>query len=216
MLSIRQLQHALDSVKNNDVYYLRKTKAELGSYLRFMAYKDSAKLYNRINVKSVKSFDEIVPASEKSSNIENVGYQFTSMISSLESLSIIYKEKLQSTAYHAIEWHRKFTLSFACIVLFLIGAPLGSIIRKGGLGTPMVLAVAFFVVFFLLNNFGEKLAKSGTWDPYAGMWLSSFLLIPVGLFLTYKAMRDSQLFNQEFYYRTLEPIKVTLRKYFKK
>jgi lipopolysaccharide export system permease protein len=216
MLSIRQLQHALDSVKNNDVYYLRKSKAELGAYLRFMAYKDSAKLFDRIQAKPIKSMDDIIPPQEKSSNIENVGYQFTSMISSLESLSIIYKEKLQSTAYHAIEWHRKFTLSFACIVLFLIGAPLGSIIRKGGLGTPMVLAVAFFVVFFLLNNFGEKLAKSGTWDPYAGMWLSSFLLIPIGIFLTYKAMRDSQLFNQEFYYRTLQPIKVTLKKYFKK
>jgi lipopolysaccharide export system permease protein len=198
------------------VYYLKKTKAELGSYMRFMAYKDSTKLFDRIKAKPIKSMDEIIPAEEKSSNIENVGYQFTSILSSLESLSIIYKEKLQSTAYHAIEWHRKFTLSFACIVLFLIGAPLGSIIRKGGLGTPMVLAVGFFVVFFLLNNFGEKLAKSGTWDPYAGMWLSSFLLIPVGLFLTYKAMRDSQLFNQEFYYRTLQPIKVTLKKYFKK
>jgi len=216
MLSIRQLQHALDSVKNNDIYYLRKSKAELGAYLRFMAYKDSAKLFDRVQAKPIKSFAEIVPASEKSSNIENVGYQFTSILSSLESLSIIYREKLQSTAYHSIEWHRKFTLSFACIVLFLIGAPLGSIIRKGGLGTPMVLAVAFFVVFFLLNNFGEKLAKSGTWDPFAGMWLSSFLLIPIGVFLTYKAMRDSQLFNQEFYYRTLQPIKVTLKKYFKK
>jgi lipopolysaccharide export system permease protein len=100
--------------------------------------------------------------------------------------------------------------------LFLIGAPLGSIIRKGGLGTPLVLAIVFFVIFFLLNNFGEKFAKSGQWDVYKGMWLSSGILIPVGLFLTYKAMRDSQLFNQEFYYRLLQPIKVTLRKYFKK
>jgi lipopolysaccharide export system permease protein len=80
----------------------------------------------------------------------------------------------------------------------------------------MVSAIAFFVVFFLLNNFGEKLAKSEQWSVYAGMWLSSFFLIPVGLFLTYKAMRDSQLFNQEFYYRFLQPIKVTLQKYFKK
>jgi len=216
MLSVRQLQHALDSVKNNDFYYLKKTKAELGGYLRFMNYKDSTQLFNTIKAKPIKSMNEIIPASEKYSTVESVGYQFAAMISSLGSLSIVYKDKIQSTAYHAIEWHRKFTLSFACIVLFLIGAPLGSIIRKGGLGTPMVLAVAFFVVFFLLNNFGEKLAKSGTWDPFAGMWLSSFLLIPIGIFLTYKAMRDSQLFNQEFYYRTLQPIKVTLKKYFKK
>jgi lipopolysaccharide export system permease protein len=216
MLSVRQLQHALDSIKNNDVFYIKKTKAELAPYMRFMNYKDSVKLFDTIKVKPVQSFDEIIPAEEKASTIENVGYEFTSILSNLESLAIIYKEKIQSTAFHAIEWHRKFTLSFACIVLFLIGAPLGSIIRKGGLGTPMVLAVAFFVVFFLLNNFGEKLAKSGRWEAYAGMWLSSMLLIPIGLFLTYKAMRDSQLFNQEFYYRLLQPIKVTLKKYFKK
>ena len=161
MLSVRQLQHALDSIKNNDVFYIKKTKAELAPYMRFMNYKDSVKLFDTIKVKPVQSFDEIIPAEEKASTIENVGYEFTSILSNLESLAIIYKEKIQSTAFHAIEWHRKFTLSFACIVLFLIGAPLGSIIRKGGLGTPMVLAVAFFVVFFLLNNFGEKLAKSG-------------------------------------------------------
>jgi len=216
MLSVRQLQHAIDSIQNNDVFYIRKTKAELGPYMRFMNYKDSVKLFDTLQVKPIKSFEDIIPANEKASTIENVGYQFTSLLNNLESLAIIYKDKVQSTAYHAIEWHRKFTLSFACIVLFLIGAPLGSIIRKGGLGTPLVLAVAFFVVFFLLNNFGEKLAKSGTWDAYAGMWLSSMLLVPIGLFLTYKAMRDSQLFNQEFYYRLLQPIKVTLKKYFKK
>ena len=134
----------------------------------------------------------------------------------LGSMATIYNEQQHARVMHAIEWHRKFTLSFACIVLFLIGAPLGAIIRKGGLGAPMVSAIAFFVVFFLLNNFGEKLAKSGQWSVYAGMWLSSLFLIPVGLFLTYKAMRDSQLFNQEFYYRFLQPIKVTLQKYFKK
>jgi lipopolysaccharide export system permease protein len=83
----------------------------------------------------------------------------------------------------------------------MIGAPLGSIIRKGGLGMPLVAAINFFVFFYLLNNFGEKLVKSGEWAPINGMWLSTAILIPVGLFLTYKAMTDSQLFNQEFYYR---------------
>lgn len=216
MLSVRQLQHALDSIKNNDFYYVKKVKAELGPYMRFMNYKDSTKLYDTLFAPPIKSFDEIIPSAEKASTIENVGYEFTSMLSNLESLAIVYRDKEQSTAYHAIEWHRKFTLSFACIVLFLIGAPLGSIIRKGGLGTPLVLAIAFFVVFFLLNNFGEKLAKSGTWHPFAGMWLSSMLLIPIGAFLTYKAMRDAQLFNKEFYYRILQTFKVTLKKYFKK
>ncbi len=216
MLSVRQLQHAMDSLKGSEVFYIKKTKAELGPYLRFMQYKDSSKVFDKVAAPKISSFKMIIPDSMAASTNENVGYQFTSLINNLDALAINYKDKLQASAYHAIEWHRKFSLSFACIVLFLIGAPLGSIIRKGGLGTPLVLAVAFFVVFFLLNNFGEKLAKSGQWNVYAGMWLSSFLLIPIGLFLTYKAMRDSQLFNQEFYYRILHPIKVTLKKYFKK
>ena len=108
---------------------------------------------------------------------------------------------------HLIEWHRKFTLPVACIVLFLIGAPLGSIIRKGGLGTPLVFAVIFFVIFHLFNTFGEKFVKEDVMSPFGGMWLSTAILIPFGLFLTYKAMRDSQLFNKEYYLRAINKIK---------
>ncbi|MEJ7766894.1 MAG: LptF/LptG family permease, partial [Chitinophagaceae bacterium] len=117
-----------------------------------------------------------------------------------------YDLKRRELRLHLIEWHRKFTMSIACLVLFLIGAPLGSIIRKGGLGTPLVFAVVFFVIFFLLNNFGTKLVKTDVLQPIPGMWLATFLLTPVGFFLTYKAMRDSQLFNQEFYFRTLKKL----------
>jgi lipopolysaccharide export system permease protein len=164
----------------------------------------------------LKSFDKIIPDSLINSIQLTSQNQFSSLIYNLTAISDIYKDNTKANTLHGIEWHRKFTLSFACFVLFLIGAPLGSIIRKGGLGTPLVLAIIFFVLFFLLNNFGEKLAKTGQWDLFYGMWMSSIILIPVGLFLTYKAMRDSQLFNQEFYYRLLQPIKVTLQKYFKK
>ena len=147
---------------------------------------------------------------------EAAGYQLASIDNNFKMLGQIYTDNKNAVAIHSIEWHRKFTLSIACLVLFLIGAPLGSIIRKGGLGTPMISAIIFFVFFFLFNNFGEKLAKSGQWSVFNGMWLSSMILVPIGLFLIYKAMRDSQLFNQEFYYRLLQPIKVTLQKYFKK
>ena len=84
-------------------------------------------------------------------------------------------------------------------MLFLIGAPLGSIIRKGGLGTPLIFAIIFFMVFYFSSTTGEKFAKENTLSPFAGMWLATFVLVPVGLFLTYKAMRDSQLFNKEVY-----------------
>ena len=216
MLSVRQLGKAIDSIQSMDSFFMKKAKIETYPYLKFMLLKDSTQLYKKVKVADTKNIKDLIPAEETMSVVESVGYQFQSLQNNLTTLVNIYQEQQHAETLHAIEWHRKFTLSFACIVLFLIGAPLGAIIRKGGLGAPMVSAIAFFVVFFLLNNFGEKLAKSGQWSVYAGMWLSSLFLIPVGLFLTYKAMRDSQLFNQEFYYRFLQPIKVTLQKYFKK
>ena len=213
MLSVRQLGKAIDSIQSTDSFFIKKAKVEIYPYLKFMLLKDSTHLFKKINALENKN---LIPSEETKSVVESLSYQFQSLQNNLATLVNIYQEQKHAETLHAIEWHRKFTLSFACIVLFLIGAPLGAIIRKGGLGAPMVSAIAFFVVFFLLNNFGEKLAKSGQWSVYAGMWLSSFFLIPVGLFLTYKAMRDSQLFNQEFYHRFLQPIKVTLQKYFKK
>jgi lipopolysaccharide export system permease protein len=216
MLSVRQLGKAIDSIQTMDSFFIKKTQSEIAPYLKFKFYKDSANLFKALKSTKESSFDSIIPKEDRLSVVESVGYQFSSLQNNLTSLVNIYKEQQYAETMHAIEWHRKFTLSFACIVLFLIGAPLGAIIRKGGLGAPMVSAIAFFVVFFLLNNFGEKLAKSEQWSVYAGMWLSSFFLIPVGLFLTYKAMRDSLLFSKEFYYRFLQPIKVTLQKYFKK
>ena len=217
MLSVRQLDKAMDSLQNKDSFFIKKTNADVASYLRFMNYKDSSQLFNaKKKITPLKKFSTLIPDSLISSIQLTSGYQFSSLIYNITAIADTYKDNKKSNSLHGIEWHRKFTLSFACFVLFLIGAPLGSIIRKGGLGTPLVLAIIFFVIFFLLNNFGEKLAKSGQWDVFSGMWMSSIILIPVGLFLTYKAMRDSQLFNQEFYYRLLQPIKVTLQKYFKK
>ena len=217
MLSVRQLGHAIDSLNSKDSFYVKKITTEIAPYLRFLFYKDSNQVFlAQKKQASLTNFKQLIPDSIASSVKESTSYQFTSIQANFTTLNETYKQNETANSLHGIEWHRKFTLSFACIVLFLIGAPLGSIIRKGGLGTPMVLAIIFFVVFFLLNNFGEKFAKSGEWTVYFGMWMSSAVLIPIGLFLTYKAMRDSQLFNQEFYYRLLHPIKVTLRKYFKK
>ena len=98
----------------------------------------------------------------------------------------------------------------SCLVLFFIGAPLGSIIRKGGLGMPLVVAIIFFLLFHLLNMFGEKFVKEGITSPFIGMWLAVIVLAPVGIFLTYKAMHDSQLFSKEFYYRSFKKMKPLL------
>jgi lipopolysaccharide export system permease protein len=96
--------------------------------------------------------------------------------------------------------------------MFLIGAPLGSIIRKGGIGLPLVFAVVFFVIFFLLNNFGKKFVKEGVLGPIGGMWMATYVLTPIGLFLTYKAMRDSSLFNKEVYFRLFRAVRMFVQK----
>jgi len=139
--------------------------------------------------------------------------KFTTLKSAMDIVSEEAKMKRRELRYHQIEWHRKFALSMACFVLFLIGAPLGSIIRKGGLGMPLVIAVIFFLVFHLLNMFGEKFAKTEVTSAFLGMWLSTLVLVPVGIFLTYKAMHDSQLFNKEFYYRSFSKIRLLANKF---
>lgn len=114
---------------------------------------------------------------------------------------------------HEIEWHKKFTLSFACLILFLIGAPLGAIIRKGGLGMPIVISVIFFLIFHMVSITGEKMALEGALPVVQGMWLASAVLLPIGLFFTYKATTDSAMFNTESY---LNPIKKLFAKKDKK
>lgn len=98
---------------------------------------------------------------------------------------------------HEIELYRKFTLAFACLIFFFIGAPLGAIIRKGGLGAPVVISVVLFIIYYIIDNTGYKMAREALWPCWAGMWLSSFVLLPIGVFLTYKAATDSALFNPE-------------------
>ena len=102
------------------------------------------------------------------------------------------------------EWHKKFTLSFACLVFFFIGAPLGAIIRKGGLGMPVVISVILFIFYYIVDNIGFKMARDGVWAAWEGMWLSSAVLAPLGIFLTYKAANDSVIMNADTYLNALK------------
>ena len=114
---------------------------------------------------------------------------------------------------HEIELYRKFTLAFACLVFFFIGAPLGAIIRKGGLGAPVVISVILFIIYYIIDNTGYKMAREALWPCWAGMWLSSFVLLPIGIFLTYKAATDSPLFNPEAWVIAWKRIKEKIRIY---
>lgn len=113
---------------------------------------------------------------------------------------------------HKIAWHRKLTLPFACLIFFFIGAPLGAIIRKGGLGVPIVISVGLFIVYYVIDNSGFKLAREDVWEVWKGIWLSSVCLLPIGIFFTYKAAKDSPIFNSEAYIIVFGKIK----KFFKR
>ncbi len=113
--------------------------------------------------------------------------------------SLALSEQAKLMRRHDIEMQRKFTLSFACIIVFFIGAPLGAIIKKGGLGMPLVISVLLFIVYFLIDNAGYKMARDGKMPVWEGIWLSSFVLLPMGVFFTYKAVGDSAVFNMDAY-----------------
>ncbi|HJV77744.1 MAG TPA: LptF/LptG family permease [Paludibacter sp.] len=125
----------------------------------------------------------------------------------VEYNKMMLKDPTSYVTRHKIERHRKFTLSFACLIFFFIGAPLGAIIRKGGLGMPVVISVIMFIIYYIIENTGYKMVKEGLWLPFEGMWLSSFILLPIGIFLTYKAVVDAAILNINKYIKMWNLIK---------
>ena len=103
-----------------------------------------------------------------------------------------------------IEWNRKFTLSYAVFMLFFLGAPLGAVVKKGGLGWPVITAILIFLVYFILTRAGEEMASNYTMSPLTGMWLSSICITPISIFIFYKANKDSKIFQMDWYIKFLK------------
>lgn len=217
MLTYRQLVPAIDSLEGMEKGYQRRTRIMMRPYLATAKYRDSTWSATQVRVAAVKSKKpEEVYLGTLSDSIKRIAIpstlsQLSTAANNIEIVAKDFSDLENSIRSHYIEMYRKFTLSVACILLFMIGAPLGSIIRKGGLGSPLVFSIIFFVLFYLLNTIGERLAKQGVVSCFTGMWLSSFVLCPIGLFLTIKAMRDSQLFNNEAYFRFFKKMRATIR-----
>lgn len=206
MLSLQQLNTVVDSLDGVVKKLRDKSRKELRPSMPMQSVPDSLwKKYKPV-AKKAKNIDQLIPDSLKRNVYSNAVTKISGVKSVAEFLAYDYIEQQKQLRLHKLERHRKFTLSFACVVLFLIGAPLGSIIRKGGLGLPLVISVFFFIVFHIMNTTGEKLVKEDAMQPMAGMWMSTAILIPIGFFLTWKAMKDSNLFNAEYYYRTMRKI----------
>ena len=205
MYSIRQLDRAIDSLEKENKKYRHQKESEIPRQFGFAGLLDTVWSKQKPPVvpldKNVRSFEDLVPDSIQASLDQSVRGLAGSIRVNDETSDQILKDKERNLRKHKIEWHRKIVLSLACILMFLIGAPLGSIIRKGGLGTPLIFAIAFFMVFYFSSTAGEKFAKENTLTPFAGMWLATFILLSIGLFLIYKAMHDSRLFNKEAYAR---------------
>ncbi len=201
MMNQGQLSKAIDTFKIENKKNERDLLFFIRPYLSFLKYNYDS-LINANNYFAVSASDSIFLFEKKSMaeksgiikssliNIRNIkGY--TSFISGSQ------KQKEFLSVRFEVEWWRKITLASACIVLFLIGAPLGAIIRKGGLGLPFVVAVVFFVFFYMLTVTGEKFAKENITSVFTGMWLSTFILLPIGIFLVRKSTHDSNLLNLE-------------------
>ncbi len=201
MMNLSQLEYTMDSlalVLTNQEDQLRKIvqpayqtlethKLPIDTSLRSKVPDDFRPLFNK-ELKSKKQ----MAIQEAINGVRSQKDQVAGLIYELD-------DKSKRAWKYEIEWHRKFTMSLACIIFFFIGAPLGAIIRKGGLGTPIIIAVIFFVLYYVISMIGEKSAKEGAMTPLEGMWLSTFIVLPIGIFLTYLATRDSSIFNQELY-----------------
>ncbi len=200
--SIDSLNNQLDSINVQDRKLLGKhtylTYRNNESYLK---NKDNQIAQSKSKVPDKIAFDSLI----NSFTLDETSQYMSIAASDAENsrfnmMEVVPKINMQrAVRLHQIEWHRKFVLSFACLIFFFIGAPLGAIIRKGGLGMPVVVSVILFIIYYIIDNVGYKLARDGVWIVWQGMWLSSMVLFPLGVFLTYKAMNDSALFNTEAY-----------------
>ena len=163
--------------------------------------KDSVKLTQE--AAEIAPFDSLFAQlrdDQKSSAWKNAFSRAETMKSECEFRASCYTSDLNTQLRrHLMESQKKYTLSLSCLLFFFIGAPLGAIIRKGGLGIPVVVSVVFFIFYYIINVAGENNAKVGAWDAYFGEWLSSMILLPIGGWLTYKANSDSVVFDMEGY-----------------
>jgi lipopolysaccharide export system permease protein len=207
MLSIRQLSRGIDSLERKNANFRMRVQTDLQPLLSFNSMIDSG--WKKVNPPKTdaKTVMDLFPDSTHRRVAEQSISYASSIKNSLQITSLEYNSQRDQMRMQLIEWHYKFTMAIAVFVLFLIGAPLGSIVRKGGIGTPVVFAVIFFVIFFLLNNFGKKFVQQDMVRPIAGMWMATSILVPIGIFLTYKAMHDSQLMNKEFYFRMFRKLR---------
>jgi len=207
MMNLSQLKNVTDSLINE----ILANQVELKTVINTTSYyKNKTFLYKPeksdtlIPEKNILSFnlDTAILAQNREEQIRILTQAIGSVRNTTNFLNNSYitqDNKVRRLRKYQIETHRKYTLSLACMLFFFIGAPLGAIIRKGGLGMPVVISVLFFIIYYIISLTGEKFSRESVLSPFTGMWVSTFILVPLGAFLTYKASKDSIIMNTETY-----------------
>lgn len=194
MMNLEQLRRSGDSLRSE--LALRKERLRRSIDERFVTFNLLDTLQIQHEPSSAQSLYEL----DTATMIKAIDFALQSTRSIKNNIEFNNRDFIgreRRIVRHDLEWHRKFTLSIACLILFFIGAPLGAIIRKGGLGMPVVFSIIFFVIFHVISISGEKYARAGAMSPGIAMWLASIVLLPVGIFLTYKATTDSPLLDAD-------------------
>jgi lipopolysaccharide export system permease protein len=202
MLNIKEISAKVDTLKITREQKYHTIAEYFNMYLKF----------NDSNVIRSKSIAAMIPEdslfkwydTDAGNNVATALNNVRVIKSTLDFTTSEIQGLDKSISRYTMEWHKKFTLSVACIVMFFIGAPFGTIIRKGGFGMPLVVSVLFYLVFHIVSIVGEKMVKTGSTDPFTGMWMAIMVLTPIGVFLTYQAANDSGLFDLSSWKKLLQ------------
>lgn len=209
MMNVWQIDHEIDTFNINIGLKHRYLKNQFDNYFFTRTYHTSTL---KVKHQNLKAFYATLNKGDFSRSVENAQNLVRNSSGFLDSVN----EEISGLKYRRTDyemgWHKKINISFACIVLFFVGASLGAIIRKGGMGLPVVVAVLFFLLYYIVNIIYERMVDEGIYNVVFGAWFPLSLFLPLGIFLTYKAAKDSALFDISVY---LEPIK-TFFKRFKK
>jgi lipopolysaccharide export system permease protein len=200
MMNLKQLKDTAELTNRQIDSGINVNYKSLSPYIKYFSV--PAKSFTVKNYVSAKGTEfSKLEIHTKLSVIANASNEVRSIRHLMKSSADRHAELLKNVRRAVLEYQKKFTMSAACIALFLIGAPLGAIIRKGGLGLPVVVSVIFFLIFYIIRTIGEKYAKDGDLSPIIGSWISIVIVTPIGIFLSYKAATDSAIFDMDLYKR---------------
>lgn len=206
--SVDSMEHELDSVGRAYYADLNRSYYRIRSLRRADSLQLVAILQGKVKRKSSGQVTKVPTVASIEANASNIEMEnarqlarstVRSMQSDLEWKTMVVSDGDYNIRRHWVEWHQKMTLSLACIIFFFVGAPLGAIIRKGGLGMPTVISVAIFIFWYIINTSSMKMARDGSINMALGMWISTLVIAPFGIFITYKANCDSVVFNLDAY-----------------